>query len=121
MIDIEKHLTKTKGWILKNLSLTEWWESMTEQIEVISYDEAMDYDFVEFTKELVDKCKVSNEDLSNYISQIECFFTIALLFAAFIIGRSEDNGKLHLLSSLRGWKPAGWEIVHALSLFKNGN
>ena len=82
IVDIERHFLQIKGWILKNLSLVDWWENggrhFTEQIYAYR-DEYEDHESAAFRKELTEKCEVSNENLPDYISQVDHCLTIALL------------------------------------------
>lgn len=122
IVDIERHFLQIKGWILKNLSLVDWWENggrhFTEQIYAYR-DEYEDHESAAFRKELTEKCEVSNENLPDYISQVDHCLTIALLVDS-LLRRTTNYFTFTGIREFKRWKEVGWEAVHALTLLKHG-
>ncbi|KAF3330320.1 hypothetical protein FCM35_KLT03674 [Carex littledalei] len=120
--DIGRHFAKIKGWILKNLSLIDWWETAERDLKEFRhsfFDDDLDPDYAVFQKKLTDKCIVSNGDLPDYICQVDRCLRIALLFHVVISSLQLGSLKFCGINNLNNWRyQAGWEAVHALTLLK---
>lgn len=122
--DIGRHFAKIKGWILKNLSMIDWWETAERYLEEYRHSFAvddLDPDYAAFQKKLSDKCIVSNGDLPDYISQVDRCLRIALLIHVVMNSLQSASVKFSGINNLNNWRyQAGWEAVHALTLLKHG-
>lgn len=121
-MDIERHFTKIKNWILKSLSLTDWWEEVADLINSVNCQKYNDKELAEFRKELmIEKYEVSNEDLPDYIARVDRCLSIALLVEAVILGPMNAAPSYNTYMTMHNaWKNVGWQFVHTLTLSKHG-